>query len=113
MPFPPFMTVVFVVVGFALLTLTQAVRIAQEYERGVIFRLGRLVGVRGPGLIFIIPFIGPLAGTLVSSFVAPMMLAPKYSVPQSPAAKIILPAVAAVYVVSGGILWFGLPAVMS
>jgi len=57
MPFPPFMTVVFVVIGFALLTLTQAVRIAQEYERGVIFRLGRLVGVRGPGLIFIIPFI--------------------------------------------------------
>jgi regulator of protease activity HflC (stomatin/prohibitin superfamily) len=39
------------VVGFT------AVRIVQEYERGVIFRLGRLVGARGPGLFFIIPII--------------------------------------------------------
>jgi regulator of protease activity HflC (stomatin/prohibitin superfamily) len=34
-----------------------AVRIVQEYERGVIFRLGRLVGARGPGLILLIPGI--------------------------------------------------------
>ena len=34
-----------------------AIRIVQEYERGVIFRLGRLVGARGPGLFFIIPFM--------------------------------------------------------
>ena len=33
-----------------------AIKIVQEYERGVIFRLGRLVGARGPGLFFIIPF---------------------------------------------------------
>ena len=32
-----------------------AVRIVQEYERGVIFRLGRLVGARGPGLFLLIP----------------------------------------------------------
>ncbi|MBA2449015.1 MAG: slipin family protein, partial [Chloroflexi bacterium] len=32
-----------------------AVRVVQEYERGVIFRLGRLVGARGPGLFFLIP----------------------------------------------------------
>src|SRR5438105_15939812 len=32
-----------------------AVKVVQEYERGVIFRLGRLVGARGPGLFFIIP----------------------------------------------------------
>jgi len=37
--------------------LGSAVRIVQEYERGVIFRLGRLVGPRGPGLFFIIPMI--------------------------------------------------------
>ncbi|HEY44935.1 MAG TPA: slipin family protein [Anaerolineae bacterium] len=37
--------------------LTSAVKIVQEYERGVIFRLGRLVGARGPGLFFIIPII--------------------------------------------------------
>lgn len=34
-----------------------AVKIVQEYERGVIFRLGRLVGARGPGLFLIIPFV--------------------------------------------------------
>src|SRR6184192_1856796 len=34
-----------------------AVRVVQEYERGVIFRLGRLVGARGPGLFFLIPGI--------------------------------------------------------
>ncbi|ATZ61642.2 MAG: slipin family protein [Methanosarcinales archaeon Met12] len=37
--------------------LSSAVRIVNEYERGVIFRLGRLVGARGPGLFFIIPII--------------------------------------------------------
>ena len=40
-----------------LAILSSAVRIVQEYERGVIFRLGRLVGPRGPGLFFIIPMI--------------------------------------------------------
>ena len=34
-----------------------AVKVVQEYERGVVFRLGRLVGAKGPGLFFIIPFI--------------------------------------------------------
>jgi regulator of protease activity HflC (stomatin/prohibitin superfamily) len=37
--------------------ITSAVKILPEYERAVLFRLGRLVGVKGPGLIFIIPFI--------------------------------------------------------
>ncbi len=40
-----------------ILLLASAVKIVQEYERGVIFRLGRLVGARGPGLFFIIPII--------------------------------------------------------
>ncbi len=45
-------------VGLLLIAvLSSAVKIVQEYERGVIFRLGRLVGARGPGLFFIIPFI--------------------------------------------------------
>jgi regulator of protease activity HflC (stomatin/prohibitin superfamily) len=39
------------------LLFMNAVRIVQEYERGVIFRLGRLVGARGPGLFFLIPGI--------------------------------------------------------
>ena len=49
-----------VVVVFALFLVSSAIRILREYERGVIFRLGRLVGgggVRGPGLIFLVPII--------------------------------------------------------
>ena len=34
-----------------------AIRIIREYERAVIFRLGRLIGAKGPGLIFLIPFV--------------------------------------------------------
>jgi regulator of protease activity HflC (stomatin/prohibitin superfamily) len=41
----------------ALFIFVKAVRIVQEYERGVIFRLGRVVGAKGPGLFFIIPVI--------------------------------------------------------
>ena len=41
----------------ALFILVKAVRIVAEYERGVIFRLGRVVGAKGPGLFFIIPII--------------------------------------------------------
>jgi regulator of protease activity HflC (stomatin/prohibitin superfamily) len=37
--------------------LAASVRVVNEYERGVVFRLGRYVGVRGPGLILLIPFI--------------------------------------------------------
>lgn len=46
-----------VIIFFVIILLANAIRILQEYERGVIFRLGRLVGARGPGLILIIPFI--------------------------------------------------------
>ena len=47
--------VAIVIVAFIL--LTAAIKIVKEYERGVIFRLGRYVGLRGPGIIFLIPFI--------------------------------------------------------
>jgi regulator of protease activity HflC (stomatin/prohibitin superfamily) len=40
-----------------LLILSSAIRIVKEYERGVIFRLGRVIGAKGPGLFFIIPII--------------------------------------------------------
>ncbi len=42
-----------VVVGF----IAAGIRVVKEYERGVIFRLGRLVGARGPGLFFVIPIL--------------------------------------------------------
>ena len=41
----------------AAFILPQALRILREYERGVIFRLGRLLGAKGPGLIFLIPMV--------------------------------------------------------
>ena len=40
-----------------IIVLPQAVRILREYERGVIFRLGKLLGAKGPGLIFLIPIV--------------------------------------------------------
>jgi regulator of protease activity HflC (stomatin/prohibitin superfamily) len=40
-----------------LLLLFSAIRILREYERGVIFRLGRLIGAKGPGIIFLIPIV--------------------------------------------------------
>ena len=52
-----FLTTAGVIVLAALALASSAVKIVQEYERGVIFRLGRLVGPRGPGLFFIIPFV--------------------------------------------------------
>jgi regulator of protease activity HflC (stomatin/prohibitin superfamily) len=41
----------------ASIALPQMVRILREYERGVIFRLGKLLGAKGPGLIFLIPLV--------------------------------------------------------
>ncbi|MBZ5857188.1 slipin family protein [Flavihumibacter profundi] len=54
----PVFAIVFIF--FAIMILSSAIRILREYERAVVFRLGRLVGnngVRGPGLIFLIPVI--------------------------------------------------------
>ncbi|MGI6435269.1 MAG: slipin family protein [Syntrophomonadaceae bacterium] len=51
-----FLNAVGIIVVLVIL-LSMAVKIIPEYERAVLFRLGRLVGVRGPGLILIIPFI--------------------------------------------------------
>ena len=48
--------VIVIVVFFLLILLSTSIKIVQEYERGVIFRLGRLVGARGPGFFMIIPF---------------------------------------------------------
>ncbi len=46
-----------VIVLVVFIFMSMSIKIAAEYERGVVFRLGRLVGSRGPGLFFIIPFI--------------------------------------------------------
>jgi regulator of protease activity HflC (stomatin/prohibitin superfamily) len=49
--------VIVVLLFFALIGLGTSVRVLREYERGVIFRLGRLIATKGPGLILLIPFI--------------------------------------------------------
>lgn len=53
MAFFEFALLAFVI--FAL--LSSAIRIVREYERGVVFRLGRLIGAKGPGLFFLIPIV--------------------------------------------------------
>ena len=45
------------IVVVVFLILSMAIKIVAEYERGVIFRLGRLIGAKGPGLFLIIPFV--------------------------------------------------------
>ncbi len=52
--------VIWVIVVIAVIFLASAIRVVREYERGVIFRLGRLVGAKGPGLFFVVPFIDQL-----------------------------------------------------
>jgi regulator of protease activity HflC (stomatin/prohibitin superfamily) len=48
---------VVVVAIIAVFVLPQALRILREYERGVVFRLGKLVGAKGPGIIWLWPFV--------------------------------------------------------
>jgi regulator of protease activity HflC (stomatin/prohibitin superfamily) len=45
---------------FILILAASAIKILREYERGVIFRLGRLIGAKGPGIFFIIPGVDKL-----------------------------------------------------
>jgi len=49
--------VYFIIAVVVIIFLSAAIKIVREYERGGVFRLGRWVGLRGPGLILIIPFI--------------------------------------------------------
>src|SRR3954451_21509962 len=49
--------IVVVLLFIALIAAAASVRVLREYERGVIFRLGRLIATKGPGLILLIPMI--------------------------------------------------------
>ena len=46
-----------ILIFIAIILLVMGLRVANEYQRGVVFRLGKLSGMRGPGLYFLIPFI--------------------------------------------------------
>ncbi|MCK4558295.1 MAG: slipin family protein [Calditrichia bacterium] len=62
----PFIASIAIVV---ILIIASAIRILREYERGVVFRLGRLVGAKGPGLIILIPFIDRMVKTSLRTVV--------------------------------------------
>jgi len=49
--------IILIIVIFLVLLLSSAIKIMAEYQRIVIFRLGRLLGIKGPGLVFVIPII--------------------------------------------------------
>ena len=51
---------IFFLIVFLIIIAAASIKILREYERGVIFRLGRLIGSKGPGLIFIIPGVDKL-----------------------------------------------------
>ncbi len=51
---------IFFLVVFLIIIAAASIKILREYERGVVFRLGRLIGAKGPGLIFIIPGVDKL-----------------------------------------------------
>jgi regulator of protease activity HflC (stomatin/prohibitin superfamily) len=59
----PVLIIVAVIVFFVLVALVKAIRIVPEYQRIVVFRLGRLLGAKGPGLVLLIPFVD--RGTIV------------------------------------------------
>jgi regulator of protease activity HflC (stomatin/prohibitin superfamily) len=46
-----------VIIVFVIMFLSSAIKVLNEYERGVIFRLGRVIGAKGPGLIILIPVV--------------------------------------------------------
>ena len=48
---------IIIIAVFAIFILSTAIKILREYERGVIFRLGRLIKTKGPGIIFLIPIV--------------------------------------------------------
>ena len=67
--------IIFLIVVVGLMLLAGAVRIVKQYERGVVLRFGRLVGVRDPGFNVIIPFVDRM--TKVSLRIVPFVLEPQ------------------------------------
>jgi regulator of protease activity HflC (stomatin/prohibitin superfamily) len=67
--------IIFLIVVVVLVLLAAAVRIVKQYERGVVLRFGRLVGVRNPGFNVIIPFVDRM--TKISLRIVPFVLEPQ------------------------------------
>jgi regulator of protease activity HflC (stomatin/prohibitin superfamily) len=64
--------IVLVVCVIAVVFFASSIKIVQEYERGVIFRLGRCVGAKGPGLFFVIPIIDKIVRTNLQIVAVPV-----------------------------------------
>ena len=78
-------TLVFII-AVIVLFLWSAVKIVREYERGVIFRLGRLVGAKGPGLFLIIPLVDKMVKIslrVITMDIPPQQVITKDNVPVS------------------------------
>src|SRR3990170_5039540 len=52
-----FTPAILTVIISGIFILANAIRILREYERGIVFRLGRLIGAKGPGLILLVPIV--------------------------------------------------------
>ncbi|HEV8627108.1 MAG TPA: slipin family protein [Acidimicrobiia bacterium] len=61
-----------VLAGIVIALLATSIKIVQEYERGVIFRLGRCVGAKGPGVFFIIPVFDKITKVNLQIIAAPV-----------------------------------------
>jgi regulator of protease activity HflC (stomatin/prohibitin superfamily) len=61
-----------VLAGIVIALLATSIKIVQEYERGVIFRLGRCVGAKGPGVFFIIPVLDKITKINLQIIAAPV-----------------------------------------
>ena len=61
-----------VLAGIVVLFLATSIKIVQEYERGVIFRLGRCVGAKGPGVFFVIPVLDKIVKINLQIIAAPV-----------------------------------------
>jgi len=61
-----------VLAGIVVALLATSIKIVQEYERGVIFRLGRCVGAKGPGVFFIIPILDKITKVNLQIIAAPV-----------------------------------------
>jgi regulator of protease activity HflC (stomatin/prohibitin superfamily) len=61
-----------VLAGIVVLFLASSIKIVQEYERGVIFRLGRCVGAKGPGVFFVIPVLDRITKINLQIIAAPV-----------------------------------------
>src|SRR4030043_1598040 len=74
----------FFLIVFVVIVAASAIKILREYERGVIFRLGRLVGAKGPGIIFLIPIVDKMVRVslrVITMDVPPQEIITKDTVP--------------------------------